>query len=305
MTRNAKWMVVAAAAATLTAACEQSPTAAPAAEEFELAAVVDPGLLADVRQVVVCKEGPAGTYDFTVAANTGNVSLPLTGTFSLAADECKVVAVQADFGGANGQSVTVEEVLPGPVGTLFDEVAVYRFGPSVGGGLGAPTTSTDPEVTAAPFGEDGGWVLVYKNIPDPSTGCTLTQGYWKTHSEFGPAPYNDTWALLAGGASTPFFNSGQTWYEVFHTPPAGNAYYNLAHQYMAAYLNGLAGAGAPQAVLDALDDAEALFSNAPTDDPTHVATLKGNDATRQEFLTLAGILASYNEGLTGPGHCGD
>ena len=36
-------------------------------------------------------------------------------------------------------------------------------------------------------------------------GCTLTQGYWKTHSEYGPAPYDDTWALLPAGADSPFF----------------------------------------------------------------------------------------------------
>ena len=33
-------------------------------------------------------------------------------------------------------------------------------------------------------------------------GCTLTPGYWKTHSEFGPAPYDDNWANLPNGAST-------------------------------------------------------------------------------------------------------
>ena len=34
-----------------------------------------------------------------------------------------------------------------------------------------------------------------------------------------------------------------------------------------------------------------------------VALLKGNDATRKQFVELAGLLASYNEGLIGPGHC--
>lgn len=27
-------------------------------------------------------------------------------------------------------------------------------------------------------------------------GCTLTQGYWKTHSRYGPAPYDTTWAKV-------------------------------------------------------------------------------------------------------------
>jgi hypothetical protein len=33
-------------------------------------------------------------------------------------------------------------------------------------------------------------------------GCTLTPGYWKTHSKYGPAKYDTTWALK--GEDTPF-----------------------------------------------------------------------------------------------------
>lgn len=300
MRNTAKLFTVTVAAVALAAACDQSPTAVPMADEFDFAAAVDPGSVAAVTQVTVCKEGPAGhTYSFTVVANTGNVSLPYTGSFTLQADECKTVAVQADLNGANGQSVTVTELTP-PVGTLFNEVDAYPFGPSQGG-LGPATTSTNPEVTATPFGEDGGWVLVYKNIAAPVTGCTLTQGYWKTHSEFGPAPYNDTWALLPSGASTVFFLSGQTWYQVFWTEPkGGNAYYNLAHQFEAAILNLLAGASAPAAVNDALTASILLFN---TYTPAQIGALKGNDSLRQNFLSLAGTLGDYNEGITGPGHC--
>ena len=30
-----------------------------------------------------------------------------------------------------------------------------------------------------------------------NAGYTLTHGYWKTHSSYGPAPYDDTWALVS------------------------------------------------------------------------------------------------------------
>jgi hypothetical protein len=292
-------MVVAAAAATLTAACDQSPTAVPVSNEFELAAVVVP--TGTVFNVVVCKEGPAGfTYDFGITAVTTDVTLPHGNTFSLGADECTTVATATD----NLQSVTIDELTP-PAGTLFDEVDVYRFTtaqPTPGQSLNR--TEQDPSVTLGSFGEDVGWVLVFKNIaepPPPPAGCTLTQGYWKTHSEHGPAPYDNTWDMLANGADTPFFTTGQTWYEVFHTPVAGNQYYNLAHQYMAAVLNGLAGASAPQAVLDAITAAETLLAN----DPAVIGALKGNNALRKEFVAAAGTLGSYNEGLIGPGHCED
>jgi hypothetical protein len=132
-------------------------------------------------------------------------------------------------------------------------------------------------------------------------GCTLTQGYWKTHSDLGPAPFDETWDLLPSGSSTIFYLSTQTWYEVFHTAPAGNAYYNLAHQFMAAVLNGLAGADLSDVSAE-LTAADGLFAAWTPDD---IGALKGSDALRQQFISLAGALAAFNEGDTGPGHCDD
>lgn len=133
-------------------------------------------------------------------------------------------------------------------------------------------------------------------------GCTLTPGYWKTHSEFGPAPYDDTWALLPNGASTAFFLSGQTYYEVLWTPPQGNAYYILAHAYIAALLNQLNGADIPSDVLAAFNAATDLFE---TSTPAEVASAKGKTGNelRAQIIDLATSLDDYNNGLTGPGHC--
>lgn len=135
------------------------------------------------------------------------------------------------------------------------------------------------------------------NIPCGG-GCTHTIGYWKTHSIYGPAPYDDTWALV--GEDSPFFLSGQSWYQVAWTSPAGNAYYILAHQYIAAQLNFLDGASIPPAVQTAFDAATALL-NAYT--PAEIAALKGSSSLRKQFVNLATILDQYNNGITGPGHC--
>lgn len=134
-------------------------------------------------------------------------------------------------------------------------------------------------------------------------GCTLTQGYWKTHGD--PAntkKFDTTWNLLPGGLgpSTTFFLSGASWIQVFNTSPSGNAYYQLAHQYMAARLNILNGASAPGSVTTAISSATTLFN---TYTPAQIGALKGNDALRQQFISLAGTLGSYNEGTIGPGHC--
>lgn len=145
-------------------------------------------------------------------------------------------------------------------------------------------------------------VLTVENL-DP--GCTLTQGYWKTHSKYGPASKPDeTWLVV--GPDADFYLSNQSWIEVFNTSVSGNSYYQLAHQYMAAYLNTLHGAMVPSEVQDALDDASSIFE---TKTPDYFAKVKGKTlATNGEvsqMVNLASILGSYNEGIIGPGHCGD
>ena len=131
-------------------------------------------------------------------------------------------------------------------------------------------------------------------------GCTLTQGYWKTHNDLfkGGAPSDETWELLSGGEETIFFLSAKSWFDVFWTAPKGNVYYNLAHQYMAAKLNILAGAVAPANVTSAITSAETLFG---ANTPAQAGALKG--AAKNSWTTLAGTLGSFNEGVIGPGHC--
>ena len=132
----------------------------------------------------------------------------------------------------------------------------------------------------------------------PATGCTLTQGYWKNHADPNGRRYDPTWNYLSAGSATLFASSGQSWLAVFRTPPAGNAYYTLAHQYMAARLNRLAGAGSTPAVDAAMGSAAAFFSG-------RNPAVKLTSAEKGSATTWAGVLASYNEGTTGPGHCSE
>jgi hypothetical protein len=130
-------------------------------------------------------------------------------------------------------------------------------------------------------------------------GCTYTPGYWKTHSEYGPSPYDPTWQSLTNGADTAFYLSGQSWYEVMYTPPAGNAYYILARQYVAAHLNVLSGADS-SAIILALNQADgSMFSNC---DPEDVAT-GAFGCNSFYFKGFAELIADFNDGFTGPGAC--
>jgi hypothetical protein len=130
----------------------------------------------------------------------------------------------------------------------------------------------------------------------PGVGCTLTPGYWKTHSIFAkPKKYNPTWA---GREDDFFFSSGKTWYQILRLPKKGNAYYILAFQYIAAVLNIDAGASTTPQVDNALDFAEEFFGN-------HVPSDILTKSFRSEVISNAGVLDSYNNGYIGPGHCSD
>ena len=120
-----------------------------------------------------------------------------------------------------------------------------------------------------------------------TSGCTHGYGYWKTHSIYGPAPYDSTWALL--GEDSTFFLSNKTYHQVIWTPPSGgNAYYQLAHQYIATKLNFLAGAD-PSEAQEAFDEATDLFE---TYTPEYIGGLKGNNPLRQQFIGLKSEFAT-------------
>ena len=131
-------------------------------------------------------------------------------------------------------------------------------------------------------------------------GCTYTQGYWKTHTIYdGDKKRNSTWDKV-GGENQLFFKTGQTWYEALMSEPAtGNAYYILAHQYIAATLNKLSGADAEMVDADLKHAAQLL-------DKYDGFPLKMEDISgslREDFISTAYRLDQYNNGITGPGHC--
>jgi hypothetical protein len=220
-------------------------------------------------------------------------------------DEATATVGFSDPTTVTDECVTVSDTYAGELGYTCDDITyayTHTFGPY------EVCDETHTETNIASFvtndsgatGSDDHTVVV--TIPACDEGCTLTQGYWKTHSEYGPAPYDDTWALVE--EDTSFFLSGRTWYTVLWTPPKGNVYYNLAFQYVAATLNGLNGASVPAGVTTALEAANALFE-AYT--PANVLTLKGatGNALRAQFISLAYTLDQYNNGYIGPGHCSE
>jgi hypothetical protein len=156
-------------------------------------------------------------------------------------------------------------------------------------------------------------VTVGVNVTCPVVGCTLTQGYWKTHNlsfKGGAAKKaDDTWNILPQAELTGFFTTDAThtypvvgpntapftWFGVFWTAPQGNPYYNLAHQYEAAKLNVLNGAD-PTVVTTAIGLTETFLAQ-------YGPLTPWTKQQKQTMTQWAGLFGDYNEGKVGPGHC--
>jgi hypothetical protein len=127
-------------------------------------------------------------------------------------------------------------------------------------------------------------------------GCTKTIGYWKTHSSYGPAPYDTTWDVKNEDAI--FYFSGLTNIQILWKAPRGNAYYIFAKQWIGANLNLISGADAPPEVWDALGWGYTYFG-------TYTPAAGNKAPVRAQAIYYAGILDKYNKGEIGPGHCAD
>lgn len=259
---------------------------------------------AEPERLEVCKRYqmnggsiPASTnFNFLSAFTPGD-----NGPFSItsAADNvyaCREVYLDGGIGG----NVTVreppipgfttfvsrEEVISGAVSVLVDEAQDSVLTGRVGGSGGGATQ---------------GQLFLFTNVenvipPPQDGGCTYTQGYWKNHSSGKKfdAGWNDA---DIGGPNATFYYSGKTWINLFNTAPKGNAYIILAHQFMAAKLN-IENGASPAPAEYAL---AATFFNTPA----NTLSFAYSKATQDQLKAWGLVLAGFNEGLTGPGHCSD
>jgi hypothetical protein len=125
----------------------------------------------------------------------------------------------------------------------------------------------------------------------PTCGCTYTWGYWKNHMGNACQKADPTWAKLSEGPHTPFFGTGHTYMDILNMNCAqGNAYIILAHQYIAAQLNGLKQGTLPGPIYDQMALAEHLLNKYPC----HYIPKCGDD--RADALCIASTLANFNEG---------
>jgi hypothetical protein len=296
----------AAAAATLVAAAcvdSSTPTAPGYLEPKALAAtgalLIGAPDLNDPRsfegQLFVCKDGsPTGVnfdFDYEIR-NTVTNTVVASGTTTVPVGSC-VLAASVPTNVSGRFEATVTEQTPPAYWTLTD--ITYAYG--VGINPPAPTIDLPTRtISALRMSNDAGVMTVFTNTFDPPTpvGCTLTQGYWKTHPQ--------DWDSAADGhlftTTSTFYNSGMSYYDIMWTNPSGgNAYIQLAHQFIAASLN-LDGASSGIAAVDAaMAGAAAYFPTAPAGIPTP------SGALRTQLQGWATTLDNFNNGLLGVPHC--
>lgn len=242
---------------------------------------------ATLQNVTVDAEGnatEAGTTDFAGSADV------TYGDPAEMFDTC--VAVTDDRYGDLGTVCLGDSELPATFAyelTLgaYDECGMYAETNT------ATFTAEDTEASG-----EATWT-VEVNVPC-GPDCTLSQGYWKNHSERGPATYDATWALLPNGANTAFFDSGLTWYVLMHEPPkGGNAYIKLARQFMAAWLNGLHGAN----LASVADEVQLAMDLLNEYDGNPLVYDEDDKDLQHQFNELQGRLDEFNNGLVGPSKC--
>ncbi len=156
----------------------------------------------------------------------------------------------------------------------------------------------------------------------PTLGCTLTPGYWKTHSHHGPAPEDETWFDLGDvdgdgtseGADELFFDTGKTYYQIMMmSASSGNAYVNLAQKYIATVLTSLMDSNPndlPDDIETKMFRAEELLDQYDTTNPLDIPKTipngkkKVQNPDRAEAIAIASTLDNFlNGNVPGWPHC--
>jgi hypothetical protein len=240
----------------------------------------------ELGKLKICKTGNASGVFALIREQFGSPGagylFDLLPSPTLDPGECRVVA--EDNGGDQiGSRLRITETSLG-----FASVSGQRIDQEVGG-----TATTISALTFANGGEiviniyHGATITFVNHVEE--NGCTYTQGWYKNEKHVWPS------GSITRGSS---FDGGASHASILDTPPRGNVYYILAHQYITALLNVQGGASSTD-IADELDDAADYFAAASPNNPLPAGW------TKDEVTALATALDEYNNGITGPGHCDD
>lgn len=131
--------------------------------------------------------------------------------------------------------------------------------------------------------------IIYTTAGQTAGDCTYTQGYWKNHPSAWP-----TTSLTLG---TVTYNQAQL-LAIFNTPARGNGLISLAHQLIASLLNQYNGASLPAG------QQAAVFQSTSIIGSLVIPSIGSGFLSPSSTSAYTQTLDQYNNGITGPGHCG-
>jgi hypothetical protein len=211
------------------------------------------------------------------------------------------------------ECVSVSDTNVGSLGTVCagDSPKTFTYTKTFGpfteaqcGDHNFPNTATFTTNDRALTGSASASVKVTVVCKPPETGCTRTPGYWKTHAGFGPQADAVTPLLpislgTAGGAKTVVVTTAAQAVAILKKDDSSNGIEKLYAHLLAAKLN-LASGASGSSIASTIAAADAFLA---THNAADWASLSG--AQQAMVLGWKDALDAYNNGLSGPGHCGD
>lgn len=131
-------------------------------------------------------------------------------------------------------------------------------------------------------------VTVRQGTTPQGEDCTYTIGYWKNHTE--------RWAATNLTLGTVNYTAAQL-LSILQAPVSGNGLVSLAHQLIGAKLN-LANGANPTSIASTISAADALIGGLVSP-PVGAGNLAPSATS-----ALTQALDDFNNGLSGPNHCG-
>jgi len=243
----------------------------------------------------VCKTysgavGPSVTVTVDVdQLNDGDVdtSFPVT----VANGECWLVW---EAGGLVTDEITVTETVPGGYTASFVTQVMNADNSTTTKASVAGNAATETLINS---GGQRGVLVTFTNTEIVATGCTLTQGYWKTHAE----GKKDAWPVATLTIGGIVYTKAEL-VAIMKAPTAGNGLLSLVQQLIAAKLNVIEGADDSD-IADEIADADAMIDAAGGKIALGPPSSPFIDPSTSSALNNA--LTAFNEGNAGVPHCGE
>jgi hypothetical protein len=250
---------------------------------------ISPGASGHAKQVLFITAGASGAPNgFTVRWMDATTYYGNGGFASSAGDQASFTGTPTlnTFGGQYTTfKIGPNETIRVEIGDLYDETGVtgtlgelddaqqYYFAVFANDEAGAPASELSVTVN---------------DQTTASTNCTYTVGYWKTHE--------DVWPVNSLTLGTVVYTAAEL-LAILNQPVNGNGLVSLCHQLIAAKLNIQMGAD-PSAASACISAADALIGGLVCP-PVGAGYLDPATTTGSTQC-----LDDYNNGITGPGHCG-